>query len=135
MFYSGSSLMMGVVGIAALGAEIFGGSSASSTWGWLTSDLFIWLLGFGCCYVSYRFADTSLRAKVVLDEVRISVRYMRPERSADLSEIEGYKISAEVKGPGSWLLKLRNGDIIPVNQWFAVDDSFHAFLARIKKLD
>ena len=84
----------------------------------------------GCYY-----AALALRSRVVLDGMRVSLRYAIREKSADLSEIKGYRIWT-MRGTSYWRLefKERPGHI-SIMTTFQVDDSFQAFLSQVKNLD
>ena len=84
----------------------------------------------GCYY-----AALALRSRVVLDGTHILLRYGIREKSADLSEIKGYRIWS-MRGTSYWRLefKERRGHI-SIMTTFQVDDSFRAFLSQLKNLD
>ncbi len=85
----------------------------------------------GCYGVAF-----ALRSRVVLDGTRISLRYAIREKSADLSELEGYRIDRVTWGGPYWRLELKEarGHIL-IMMMFHVDDYFPAFLSQLKNLD
>jgi hypothetical protein len=116
-------------GAAGGAAPVAGGNWMSSAVqsGYLFVAIFV-LIG---CY----YAALALRSRVVLDGTHISLRYAIREKSADLSEIKGYRIWS-MRGTSYWRLefKERPGHI-SIMTTFQVDDSFGAFLSQLKNLD
>lgn len=86
-------------------------------------------------FVGYYFFALALRSRVELDDRRISVRYAINEDSADLTDIEGYRISISVNA-SFWLLVLKdNKGYISIMRSFCVDEKFNTFLAQLKHLN
>ncbi len=84
------------------------------------------------CY----FAAFALRSRVVLDGTQISLRYAIREKSADLSEIEGWRMDLLTWSGPYWRIELKEGRRpILIMTLFQVDDSFYAFLSQLKSLD
>jgi hypothetical protein len=85
-------------------------------------------------FVGY-FAAFALRSRVVLDGTHISLRYAIREKSADLSEIEGWRMDQVTWSGPYWRIELKEGrGHILIMTLFQVDDSFHAFLSQLKSL-
>jgi len=83
------------------------------------------------CY----FAAFALRSRVVLDGTHISLRYAIREKSADLSEIEGWRMDQVTWSGPYWRIELKEGrGHILIMTLFQVDDSFHAFLSQLRSL-
>jgi hypothetical protein len=85
--------------------------------------------------LGYFFLALALKSRVVLDETTISVRGAVREKSANLCDIKGYRISV-TKNASYWLFELKDGsDNISVMRSFDIDDDFRALLSRLKNLE
>jgi hypothetical protein len=93
------------------------------------------ILGTAFILMGCYFAAFALRSRVVLDGTHISLRYAIREKSADLSEIEGWRMDQLTWGGPFWRIELNEGrGYILIMTLFQVDDSFHAFLSQLKSL-
>lgn len=82
------------------------------------------------------YAAVALRSRVVLDGTRISLRYAIREKSADLSEIEGWRMDQTTRNGPYWRIELKEGrGHLSIMTMFQVDDGFYAFLSQLKNLD
>ena len=81
------------------------------------------------------YAAVALRSRLVLDGTRISLRYAIREKSADVSEIEGWRIDQMTRNGPYWRLELKEGlGHLSIMTMFQVDDSFYAFLSQLRSL-
>jgi hypothetical protein len=93
------------------------------------------ILGTAFILMGCYFAAFALRSRVVLDGTHISLRYAIREKSADLSEIEGWRMDQLTWSGPYWRIELKQGrGHILIMTLFQVDDSFHAFLSQLKSL-
>jgi hypothetical protein len=85
--------------------------------------------------MGFYYAALALRSRVVLEGTNLSLRYAIREKSADLSEIKGYRIWT-MRGTSYWRFefKERPGHI-SIMTTFQVDESFGAFLGQLRNLD
>ena len=82
------------------------------------------------------YAAVALRSRVVLDGTHISLRYAIREKSADLSEIEGWRMDQTTRNGPYWRIELKEGrGHLSIMTLFQVDDGFYAFLSQLKNLD
>jgi hypothetical protein len=85
--------------------------------------------------LGYLFLALALRSRVVLEDSRISVRYTWREKSANISEIEGYRVLV-TKNATVWRLELKEDrGSISIMRAFRMDDDFRVFLSQLKNLD
>ncbi|MDR3740466.1 MAG: hypothetical protein P4L40_15740 [Terracidiphilus sp.] len=78
---------------------------------------------------------TVVRSRLVIDGTRIEVRTAFRDRSADVSEIEGFRTIRSRNGNYTWL-KLREGrGAINIPYTFDVDEDFRAWLRQVPDLD
>jgi len=82
----------------------------------------------------YLFA-VALRSRLVIEGSRIEVRYAIRERSADRSEIEGFRVASSRNGTYTYL-HLRDGRrTIAISQGFSTDDDYRAWFQQLTDLD
>ncbi len=92
-------------------------------------------LSVGFLLLGYPYFGLALRSRVVLEGTRISVRGAFREKSAEMREIEGYRVTMG-KNSTYWRFVLRDGrGTLAIMRTFCVDDTFQAMLARLKNLD
>jgi hypothetical protein len=107
---------------------------ASGDWdgfvGWRAILLSVFFPALG-----YFFLALALRSRVELDATTISVRGALQEKSANLCDVEGYRIST-TRYASFWRFELK-GDRgnISVMRSFDVDDDFRALLSHLKNLE
>ena len=77
----------------------------------------------------------ALQSRLVLDGTRISVRGAFQERSADRSEIEGYRTISNRNGPYLKLYLKQGGGSISVTKSFDTDEDYRAWLQQVPDLD
>lgn len=98
------------------------------SWG-LILALLPGLLGFYCC----RWA---LNSRLTLTETKISVRYAFGEDSAQLSEIESWRMESGGNSGSFWVLKNRDSSgLLRISRYFSVDDFFLDFIAKLRNLN
>jgi hypothetical protein len=85
-------------------------------------------LALGCYLIA-----SALRSRLVIEGSRMEVRGAFNEKTADLSEIEGYRTIASRNG-SYWQLRLKDGRSITVTKSFDCD-GVRAWLAQIPDLD
>jgi hypothetical protein len=77
---------------------------------------------------------TALRSRLVIDGTRVEVRYAFSDKTADLSEIEGYR-TVSTRNGSFWQLKLKEGrGTITVQKSYNCDE-VRAWLRQIPNLD
>jgi len=106
------------------------------------ADIRMLLAGIAVITGGIYFFITVLRSRIVIDGTRISVRNAFGERTADLSEIEGFRNTygryGKVGGNiiGAWLiLKDGRGKIVISFLAVSVDDRFRDWLKQLPDLD
>lgn len=121
-------------GVFSSGAAVIGiyAGAFAADWSSLKDWGFL-LLFIGMAVLGYFFLALALRSRVILEGTHISVRGAMRERSADSSEIEGYRIMV-TKNASFWRLKLKDGNHISIMRSFRVDDYFRSFLSELKEL-
>ncbi len=77
----------------------------------------------------------ALRSRLVIDGTRIEVRYAFKERTADLREIEGFRIASSRNGTYTYLCLKEGRGTIAISQGFATDDDYRAWLQQLTDLD
>lgn len=89
----------------------------------------------GFLIMGYIWFGLAFRSRLVLEGTRVSVRGAFSERTADISEIKGYRITMS-RAATYWHLDLRDGrSHLLIMRTFRVDDVFREFLAQLKNLD
>jgi len=122
--------------ILTLSVIVFGWAANERDWSFFTDwriSPFIVLLGISGAFLLESNLKRALRSRLALDGARVSVCNGSGEKSAWISEIEDYHLTG-VKS-AFWIIRLRGGGSIAINQWFQVDDAFRSFLAKLKQVD
>jgi len=92
------------------------------------------LMGLLTLPLALYFLALALRSRLVIDGTRVEVHYAFTEKTADLSEIEGYRTISTRNG-SYWQLKLKEGrGTISVSKSFDCE-GVRAWLAQIPNLD
>jgi hypothetical protein len=76
-----------------------------------------------------------IRARVVIDGTRITVRSILREQSADLSEVDGFRAIQTRNGSYKRLYLKRGGGTISISNSFNFDDDARAWFRQITDLD
>lgn len=127
LWYLAWGAFSGGVGVILVAAELASGDWKSLL-DWRVSLVCVFSLALGC----YFFA-LALRSRVVLAGPRISVRGPVREKSADIREILGYRVTAG-RNATFWHIELRNGEYLSIMRNFKVDGTFHDFLTQLRRL-
>lgn len=117
------------IGMAG-GAVFFAAKAHAESAGFLEAIMVIFFLGGGLYLAAY-----ALRSRLILDGSRIVVRGVFKEKSADLSEIEGFR-TVEARNSSFTQLYLKEGrGKITISQSFESDDDYRAWLQKATDLD
>lgn len=133
--YRLKSWLVGISWVIGAGFMYFGGHMAtaphsSSSRGGVPLIASLFLLGLGAFMVLW-----PLRARVVIEGSRISVRSIFNERSAELSEIEGLRTIQTRNGSYSNLYLKEGRGAITISKSFNFDDAARAWFQQIADLD
>jgi hypothetical protein len=88
------------------------------------------LIGVGAYMIA-----RALRSRIILEGTRLSIRDPFADKSADLSEIEGYRTISTRNGSFMQLLLKEGLGNISVSRSFASDDYFTAWFSQFRDLD
>jgi hypothetical protein len=104
---------------------------ASLSMSWQISLLAITCLLSGTYALAF-----ALRSKLMLEGRRITLNGAFRQKTAEISQIAGYRTTWTRGGIQLWRLELKDGKWkIPVIKLFAVDQTFRSYLAQLKNLD
>ena len=99
------------------------------------SDPLMLLMGVGLALVAIYVVVLALRSRLVLDGERIAVRGAFRERSAERSQIEGYR-TIRTRGGDIRQLVLKEGrGTIDIDTNFDTDDDYNAWMQDVPDLD
>jgi hypothetical protein len=100
-----------------------------------SGQLLQWIMGPAFVAISIYVASYSLRSRMIIEGSRIQVRTAFGEKSADLSEIEGFRTITTRNGSYQELGLKEGRGSITLSSAFSTDDDFRAFLQQIPDLD
>jgi hypothetical protein len=115
-----------MAGFAVLFASLAHADSA----GFLEAIMVLFFLGGGIYLAAY-----ALRSRLVLDGSRLVVRDVFKEKTADLSEIEGFRTISSRDGSYTQLSLKEGRGKITISQSFDTDDEYRCWFQQITDLD
>jgi hypothetical protein len=120
-------LGLGLIGIGVFGAYAMTGSASSKPL--VLPIVLLFPLGFGAYLMLL-----ALRSRVIVDGTRIEVRTPFSEKTADASEVEGYR-DISTRNGSFWRLQLKEGrGSLVIQKWFDSPD-LRAWMQQITDLD
>jgi hypothetical protein len=117
-------------GVLCTGLAVMALRAPANTANALAPIMMIFFLAIGGCLFAW-----ALRARIILDGTRIEVRGLLGERSADLSEIEGFRTFQSRNGSYMKLFLKEGRGTITVSKSFNFDEHFREWFDQVPDLD